>query len=315
MNELDSIFSDDWGDDHRSGLVAVIGRPNVGKSTLINAILRQKIAIVTNKPQTTRQRQMGIHTRADAQILFVDTPGIHEARTRLGDYMVKVAQDALKDADVILWILDISQPPREQDTVLADAIKRAAAKTPKALVLNKIDLVGDKADRRDHLALIPHDLVFETCARDGTGAGDLIDGLIPLLPLGPRYYPADQVSESNLRFLAAEIIREKIIELTSEEIPYAVAVEITRFREKNDINIIEAVVYVERESQKGIVIGKRGKMIKRIGIDARAELERLLEGRVHLETRVKVLKNWRSNEQFMKRLGYFLSKGKKGQPG
>ena len=315
MNELDSIFSDDWGDDHRSGLVAVIGRPNVGKSTLINAILRQKIAIVTNKPQTTRQRQMGIHTRADAQILFVDTPGIHEARTRLGDYMVKVAQDALKDADVILWILDISQPPREQDTALADFIKRAAAKTPKALVLNKIDLVGDKADRRDHLALISHDLVFETCASDGTGLGDLIDGLIPLLPLGPRYYPADQVSESNLRFLAAEIIREKIIELTSEEIPHAVAVEIIRFREKNDINIIEAVVYVERESQKGIVIGKRGKMIKRIGIDARAELERLLEGRVHLETRVKVLKNWRRNEQFMQRLGYFLSKSRKGQPG
>lgn len=309
MDELDSIFSDDWSDEHRSGLVAVIGRPNVGKSTLINAILGQKIAVVSAKPQTTRQRQLGIHTRNDAQILFIDTPGIHDPRTRLGDYMIRVAQNALYDADVILWILDVSQKPREEDRVIADAIKRAARK-PIALVLNKIDLVSGDPDRHDHLALIKHDHVYETSASNGTGLRSLVDGLIPLLPLGPRYYPADQVSASNLRFLAAEIIREKIIALTSDEIPHTVAVEISRFRERDDINIIDAVVYVERASQKGIIIGKRGKMIKRIGIDARAELESLLESHVHLQTRVKVLKNWRSNEQFMKRVGYFLSKDK-----
>ncbi len=308
MNELDSIFSDDWSDDHRSGLVAVIGRPNVGKSTLINAIIGQKIAIVTAKPQTTRKRQLGIFTRDNAQILFVDTPGFHDPRTRLGDYMIKVAHDALQDADVILWILDISCAPRAEDLFIADAIKRAAAKTPIALVLNKIDLLGADSDYSEHLALSPHELAFETCAKAGTGTKKLIDGLMPLLPLGPRYYPVEQVSQSNMRFLAAEIIREKIIELTSEEIPYTVAVEINRFKEKDAINIIEAVIYVERESQKGIIIGKRGKMIKRIGIDARAELERQLEKQVHLESRVKVLKNWRSNERFLQRLGYTSSK-------
>lgn len=313
MNDLDSIFSDDWGDDHRSGIVAVVGRPNVGKSTLINAILGQKIAIVTAKPQTTRQRQLGIHTTACAQILFVDTPGIHEPQSRLGRYMVKVAQDALQDADVILCILDISTAPTRQDFAIADAIQRAAARKPIALALNKRDLVAGDSERRGHLDLIPHDRVFETCAKSGQGARELVAGLIPLLPLGPRYYPADQVSESNLRFLAAEIIREQIIELTSDEIPYAVAVAIARFREKADITLIEAVIYVERQSQKGIVIGRRGRLIKRIGMAARAELERLLAGRVHLETRVKVLKNWRSNEQFMQRLGYFLSSSARRQ--
>lgn len=308
MSELDSIFSDDWGADHRSGLVAVVGRPNVGKSTLINAILGQKIAIVTAKPQTTRQRQLGIYTRAEAQILFIDTPGIHKPKSVLGNYMVGVAHDALKDADVVLWILDAMAPPTNADHNIAGLLARIVPKTPRILALNKIDLAPANPDFRAHLSLCEHQSALPISAKERRGVSDLIDRLIPLLPQGPRYYPADQASEANLRFIAAEIIRERIIELTSDEIPHAVAVEITRFREKRHITHIEATIYVERGSQKGIIIGKRGDMIKRVGVEARAELEALLEAQVNLETRVKTQKNWRSNAEFMRRIGYRLPK-------
>ena len=310
MDELDSIFSDDWGEDHRSGMVAVVGRPNVGKSTLINAVLGQKIAITTAKPQTTRRRQLGIFTTTEAQIIFIDTPGLHKPHTRLGDYMVNVVHDALKDADAILWIVDVSLPPNDEDRRMADLMARLAPKTPIVLVLNKIDLAGGECDRSAHLDLCDAFLVLETSARHARGIEDLPESLIPLLPLGPRYFPAEQVSETNLRFIAAESIREKIIELTCEEIPYTVAVEIERFREKPNITFIDATIYVERESQKGIVIGKGGSMIKQIGVAARNDLERLLETHLHLETRVKVLKNWRSNEAFMRRVGYAMPKRK-----
>lgn len=308
MAELDSIFSDDWGTNHRSGLVAVVGRPNVGKSTLINAMLEQKIAIVTAKPQTTRQRQMGIYTKAEAQILFIDTPGIHKPKTLMGKYMIGVAHDALKDCDVALWILDASEPPQQEDQNIAALLATIAPKTPRVLALNKVDLVSPKSDFAEHLALCEHERALPTSAKEKRGVGDLIERLIPLLPLGPRYYPTEQASDSNLRFIAAEIIRERIIELTSDEIPHSVAVIIDRFREKGEITHIEASIYIERGSQKGIVIGKRGAMIKRIGVDSRAELEQLLETRVRLETRVKVQKNWRSNEDFMRRAGYRMPK-------
>lgn len=311
MSDLDSIFSDDWGDDHRSGMVAVIGHPNVGKSTLINAILGQKIAIVTPKPQTTRQRQLGIHTTDDAQMIFIDTPGIHDPHTKLGDYMVRVARDALHDADVILWIVDVSQKPNDEDRQIAELLKRSTPSTPILLVLNKIDLVPADADHSAYTDLIDAHTVLKISAKDKKGIKPLITTVSGLLPLGPRYYPKEQVSETNLRFIAAEIIREQIIHLTTEEIPYIVAVEITSFREKEDITIIEAVIHVERNSQKGIIIGKKGSMIRQIGIDARGPLEKILDTQVHLETRVKVLKNWRTNDQFMKRVGYNTSLGKK----
>ncbi len=312
MNELDSIFSDDWGEDHRSGIVAVVGRPNVGKSTLINSILGQKIAITAAKPQTTRQRQTGILTTAEAQILFTDTPGMHTPQTRLGNYMAAAVRAALKDVDAVVWIVDVSQAPNDEDRHIAELLSKLAPGSPIVLVLNKSDLIDSDHDRSAHLALFDSLYVQETSATGGHGIHELVQRLIPLLPFGPRYYPADQMSDANLRFIAAEIIREKIIHLTSEEIPHSVAVEINRFREKPDITVIEATIYVERESQKGIVIGKRGRLIKKIGIDAREELQRLLGARAHLETRVKVLKNWRSNEDFMRRVGYVLPRRKGG---
>jgi len=308
MSNLDSIFNDEWGEDHRSGMVAVIGHPNVGKSTLINAILGQKIAIVTPKPQTTRQRQLGIHTSEDAQIVFIDTPGIHDPHTKLGDYMVRVAHDALKDADVIVWIVDSSQPPNNEDLHIADLLKNITPSTPIFLVLNKTDLTDGSRNFAEHHSLIEYHTVIEISAKEKKGIDNLLQKLTESLPKGPRYYPAEQVSEANVRFIAAEIIREKIINLTTEEIPYTVAVEINRFNEKANITIIEAFIHVERNSQKGIIIGKNGSMIKQIGVEARADLEELLETQVHLDTRVKVLKNWRTNEQFMQRVGYMVNK-------
>lgn len=308
MDDLDSIFSDDWSHDHRSGLVAVVGRPNVGKSTLINTVLGQKVAIVAPKPQTTRQRQLGIHTTDEAQILFIDTPGIHTPKSLLGEFMLRVAHDALRDADVVLWIVDASSPPRKADHRISDVIGRFARSAPLVICLNKCDLLDASFDGKAWLALSDSAHVVTTSATEGRGIGDLLNCLRPLLPLGPRFYPAEQISEANLRFLAAEIVREKVIESTSAEIPHAVAVEIVRFEESPELSHIDAVIYVERQSQKGIAIGKRGGMIKRIGVAARAELQQTLETKVHLATRVKALKNWRSNEAFMRRVGYALPK-------
>lgn len=304
MSELDSVFSDDWAADHRAGLVAVVGKPNVGKSTLINSILGQKIAIVSAKPQTTRQRQLGIYTSPEAQILFIDTPGIHQPKTRLGHYMIGVAHDALKDADIILWILDASEPPTHDDRNIARLLAQITPKTPRVLALNKIDLIASQTGFDAILSLCAHERALPASAKEGRGLVDLVNCLISLMPRGPRYYPADQLSEANLRFMAAEIIREQIIELTSDEIPHSAAVLINRFRERPDITHIEAAIYVERGSQKGIIIGKRGSMIKQIGVAARAAIQDLLGAQVHLETRVKVRKNWRSNEEFMRRAGY-----------
>ncbi|HLV37313.1 MAG TPA: GTPase Era [Spirillospora sp.] len=312
MNDLDSLFDDSWPDDHRSGYVAVVGRPNVGKSTLMNTILGQKVAIVTPRPQTTRRQQLGIYTEEHAQIIFVDTPGLHNPQHKLGAFMVRVAEDALRDADVILWVLDVSVPPTRADQLIAETMQRLAADTPVILALNKADLLN--AENRDSLvdaykALVPHHRAMLMSALHNEGVRDLIDILLELLPLGPRYFPADQVSEVNMRFIAAEVIREKIMLLTEQEIPHSVAVEIEEYKERSDtMTYINANIYVERDSQKGIIIGKGGSMIKQIGQDARAELETMLGTQVFLDLQVRVLKNWRSDERLMQRLGYRIPK-------
>jgi GTP-binding protein Era len=305
---LDSVFNDEWADDHRSGVVAVVGRPNVGKSTLINAIIGQKIAITTPKPQTTRRNQLGIYTAEQGQILFTDTPGLHKSRNALGDYMTTVAEKALDDADVIVWILDVSEPLDDADKFIAETIKRKAKDKPVVLVLNKTDLVPNQTDFSKYTALIEHKVAYPVSAAKGTGVSELTQALMEMLPEGPRYYPDDQVSDLDMRFTAAEVIREKVILSTDKEIPHSVAVEITDYKDKDERTDIYAIIYVERDSQKAIIIGKNASMIKQIGTEARQEIEQMIERKVFLDLHVKVLKNWRTNEAFMRRVGYRMPK-------
>lgn len=312
MSDFDntSLLDANIPDDHKSGVIAVVGRPNVGKSTLINAILGTKIAITTPKPQTTRRTQLGIYSTENVQLLFTDTPGLHAPRNALGEYMVTVAENSLKHTDVILWILDLSEPPQKADQYIAETIQAQRGKATVILALNKADLANSKTDMSKFEALIDHAAAIRVSAVEKTGIDTLLETLTAHVPEGPRYYPLDQLSDLNMRFIASEVVREKVMLHTEHEIPHAVAVEITdyKIREDDDRTDIYATIYVERGSQKGIVIGKNGSMIKRVGIEARQELEAMIGQQVFLDLHVKVLKNWRSNEQFMRRVGYSIPK-------
>jgi GTPase len=314
-DNLENVEDETWSEDHRSGVVAVVGKPNVGKSTLINAILGQKIAIVTPKPQTTRRKQLGIYTETRGQILFTDTPGLHKPQHKLGEYMVRVAEGALTDADVILLLLDVSTKPEAEDLHIAETVAKLRGNTPVILALNKADKLSPAAmdvSIAAHKLLVDHENAHLVSALKGTGVKELVDDLMAHMPLGPRYFPADQVSEVSMRFIAAETIREKAMLHTEHEIPHAVAVEIESYEERPDENrdYISAIIYVERDSQKGILVGKGGAMIKRIGTEARNELEAAVGHSVRLDLRVKVLENWRSDEKLMQRLGYRSQKEK-----
>ncbi|MBN1965812.1 MAG: GTPase Era [Anaerolineae bacterium] len=299
---------DDLPAGHRSGFVAVIGRPNVGKSTLINHILGQKIAIVSPRPQTTRLRQLGILTRDDAQIVFVDTPGLHKPQHQLGEFMVEVASRALTDADAILFMVEGHEPPGTGDRIISEQIKKAAPDVPVLLAINKIDLCPpDKLQAHvdAYVALVhPADWIALS-ALQAAGTEEVVARLVALLPEGPRYFPPDLVTETYTRTIAAELIREKALLNMREEIPHAIAVEIDEFKARSEsLTYISATIYIERDTQKAIVIGKGGQMLKRIGREARAEIEPLTGTQIYLDLWVKVLPNWRKDETMLRRLGY-----------
>jgi len=301
---------------YRSGFVAVLGKPNVGKSTLINAFIGQKIAIISPKPQTTRRRLRGILTLPQAQIIFIDTPGIHFPKHKLGEYMVETATRALKDIDLALFMVDVSQLPTGEDEEIARLLfldpARKERPAPVILVLNKVDLLmpeKEEAHREAYLALGGFQEWLFLSATRGDNRERLLELIIEYLPLGPQYYPPDQVTDQEVRFMAAELIREQALEFLHQEVPHSVAVVVEEFQERReDLTYISATIYVEKASQKGIVLGQKGKMLKRIGTAARKEIEALLDKRVYLELWVKVSKKWRRDEGALRRLGYVLPK-------
>lgn len=295
--------------EHRAGYVALIGEPNVGKSTLLNTLLHQKISIVTRKPQTTRHRITGILSGEGYQIVFLDTPGIIEPKYLLQEVMMQYASSALQDADVVLLMVDAEKALAnryERNETAVAALARQ--KKPTFLVINKMD----KIPKDQLLPMIdamkdffPFREIIPISALKGTGTDDLVKTLFGYLPVHPAYYPADIVSENPEKFFVSEIVREKIFEQFSEEIPYSTAVEITAFRERDEKkHFISAEIIVERESQKGIIIGKGGAALKKVGELARKDIERFLGHSVFLELHVKVREKWRENESWLHRFGY-----------
>lgn len=311
-----SLLPEDLPPDHRSGFVAVVGKPNVGKSTLMNAYLGQKVAIVSPKPQTTRNRLLGILTRQKAQIIFVDTPGIHEPMHKLGEYMVETALRAIPDADVVLFMVDLSTPPTEEDRQISEII-RDKCRAPVILALNKVDLLPPKQiepRRQAYEALGEFADSVLLSATEGTGRDELLELVISYLPPGPRYYPPEQITDQQERFIASELIREQVLHHLHQEVPYSVAVVVEEYQQRRpDLTYIGANIFVERESQKAIIIGEGGKMLRRIGQAARREIETRLTGhKVYLELWVKVRKKWRKKEEELRRLGYPLPRKKRG---
>ena len=291
----------------KSGFVALIGRPNVGKSTLMNHIIGQKIAITSNKPQTTRNKIQTVYTDERGQIIFLDTPGIHKAKNKLGEYMVNVAERTLKDVDVILWLVEASDYIGAGEQHILEVLSEI--KKPVILAINKMDalknqdevlLVMEKFSKlRDFTEIVP------VSALKGVNTGELLKVLYQYLPEGPLYYDEDTVTDQPMRQIAAELIREKALRLLKDEIPHGIAVEIDKMStRKGGLTDIEATIICERDSHKGIVIGKGGAMLKRIGTAARKDIEDMMEGQVNLKLWVKVRKEWRDSDIQMKNFGY-----------
>mgnify|MGYP001508220861 FL=1 len=292
--------------EHKSGFVSIIGRPNVGKSTFVNRVIGHKIAIMSDKAQTTRNKIQGVMTRDDAQIIFIDTPGIHKPKHKLGDYMMRVAKNTLSEIDAIMFMVNVNEDIGRGDEYIMEMLKNV--KSPIFLVLNKIDLVHPDTlmpKIEQYQSYMDFTDIIPISALEGLNVDHFIDVLKSFLPEGPKYYPDNQISDHPEQFVVSEIIREKILHLTSEEIPHAIGVNVDRMiKEDEDRVRIEATIYVERDSQKGIVIGKGGKKLKEVGKRARRDIEMLLGSKVYLELWVKVQRDWRNKVNFIRQIGY-----------
>ncbi len=290
-----------------SGFCAIVGRPNVGKSTLLNAFIESKLAIMSDKPQTTRNRILGVYNRENAQVVFMDTPGIHKPHHRLGEYMNKVATSAIPEVDAVLFVVDASaKEPGEGDRFVAEAIARTGKKA--ILVVNKVD----RLERNDwypvmdaYKALGDFIDIVPISALNNKNIDQLLDLIVDQMEEGPQYYPEDMVTDQPEKFVMSEFIREKILQLTRDEIPHSVAVEIEEMKHRdNGVVYVGAAIYVERDSQKGIIIGRQGAMLKEIGARARKDIEELLGSRIFLELFVKVREDWRNKQSVLRTLGY-----------
>lgn len=291
----------------KSGFVTLIGRPNVGKSTLMNHLIGQKIAITSNKPQTTRNRIQTVYTSKQGQIVFLDTPGIHKAKNKLGEYMVTVAERTLQEVDVVLWLVEPTDFIGKGELHIAEQLKKA--NVPVILIMNKMDTV-DKQDIPRFLdgyrKLLDFCDMIPVCALRGVGMERVIEAIFRYLPYGPKFYDDDTVTDQPQRQIAAELIREKALRCLEEEIPHGIAVAIERMKERQggEIMDIDATIICEKESHKGIVIGKGGAMLRKIGSQARREIENMLEMKVNLQLWVKVKKDWRDSDFMIKNFGY-----------
>lgn len=291
--------------DYKSGFVTLIGRPNVGKSTLMNYLIGQKIAITSNKPQTTRNRIQTVLTTEDGQVVFVDTPGIHKAKNKLGEYMVNVAERTLNEVDVVMWLVEPTTFIGAGEQHIASQLKKV--QTPVILVINKIDSVKPEevlASISAYKDLYEFAEIVPVSARNGNNTEELLKVIMKYLPYGPQFYDEDTVTDQPERQIVAEIIREKALHSLNEEIPHGIAVAIDQMKMRNKVMHIDATIICERDSHKGIIIGKQGNMLKKIGSTARFEIERMLECKVNLKLWVKVKKDWRDSEFLMKNFGY-----------
>ncbi len=298
---------------YKAGFVALIGRPNVGKSTLLNAYLGQKIAAVSPKPQTTRRRQLGVLTLENAQIIFMDTPGLHIPVHKLGEYMNRVAEEALTDADVLVWLVEAHRLPGEEDRLIAQRLRQLRHAPPLILALNKVDLVSADAlpaQQAAYAELAPQAAcIIPLSATTGQGRDELLQAILEFLPVHPPYYEPDQITDYYERDIAAELIREAALLHLRDEVPHAIAVRIDDYEERDENTAyIHATLFVEKESQKPIVIGKGGEMLKKIGTTARLEIEAMSGRKVFLDLHVKVNKNWRNQPEALRWLGYTLKR-------